>query len=112
MAKRTERTRWVSYLRVSTVGQAEKELSPTAQRRLAEELAARHNAVIDHHYGEPGASGTDPHRAVFIYPGGLTPYDFCKVPVEVQAGKKPRYRLAIEPAEAEILRTMYRLYLA
>jgi hypothetical protein len=60
MAKaRAERTRWVSYLRVSTVEQAEKELSLTAQRRSAEEFAARHEAVIDHHYVEPGASGTD-----------------------------------------------------
>jgi DNA invertase Pin-like site-specific DNA recombinase len=203
MAKRAERTRWVSYLRVSTVEQAEKELSLTAQRHSAEEFAARHDAVIDHHYVEPGASGTDTHRAVFnellgdalrpgstiavivvhhtsrftrdatharvvkkelrragvrvlsvtqelaedpmgtlmegffecidqyesevnglrtaaamreavrqgFYPGGLTPYGFCKVPVEVRVGKKPRYKLAIELGEAEILRTMYRLYI-
>jgi len=45
-----------------------------------------------------------------FYPGGLTPYGFCKVPVEVLAGRKPRYKLAVEPREAEILRTMYRLY--
>jgi hypothetical protein len=44
---------------------AEKELSLTAQRRSAEEFAARHGAVINHHYVEPGASGTDTHRAVF-----------------------------------------------
>jgi DNA invertase Pin-like site-specific DNA recombinase len=203
MAKRIERTRWVSYLRVSTVEQAEKELSLTAQRHSAEEFAARHDAVIDHHYVEPGASGTDTHRIVFnellgdalrpgstiavivvhhtsrftrdatharvvkkelrrasvrvlsvtqelaedpmgtlmegffecidqyesevnglrtaaamreavrqgFYPGGLTPYGFCKVPVEVRTGRKPRYNLAIEPAEAEILRTLYRLYI-
>jgi len=30
MAKRAERTRWVSYLGVSTVEQAEKEMSQTA----------------------------------------------------------------------------------
>jgi len=60
-----KRTRWVSHLRVSTVEQAEKELSLTAQRRSAEEFAPRHDAVIDHHYVEPGASGTDTHRAVF-----------------------------------------------
>lgn len=65
MAKRTERTRWVSYLRVSTVEQAEKELSLTAQRHSAEEFAERHDAVIDRHYLEPGASGTDTHRLVF-----------------------------------------------
>lgn len=202
MAKtRAERTRWVSYLRVSTVEQAEKELSLTAQRHSAEEFAARHDAVIDHHYVEPGASGTDTHRIVFnellgdalrpgstiavivvhhtsrftrdatharvvkkelrragvrvlsvtqeltedpmgslmegffecidqyesevnglrtaaamreavrqgFYPGGLTPYGYCKVPVEAQAGKTPRYKLAIEPSEAEVLRTMYQL---
>jgi len=63
--KRAERTCWVSYLRVSTVEQAEKELSLTAQRRSAEEFAARHGAFIDHHYVEPGASGTDTHRTVF-----------------------------------------------
>jgi len=203
MAKRADRTRWVSYLRVSTVEQAEKELSLTAQRRSAEEFAARHGAVIDHHYVESGASGTDTHRAVFnellgdalrpgsaiavivvhhtsrftrdatharvvkkelrragvrvlsvtqelaedpmgtlmegffecidqyesevnglrtaaamreavrqgFYPGGLTPYGYCKVPVEVHAGKKPRYHLAVQPDEAAILRTMYRLYI-
>lgn len=204
MAKtRAERTRWVSYLRVSTVEQAEKELSLTAQRHSAEEFAARHDGVIDHHYVEAGASGTDTHRAVFnellgdalapdsmiativvhhtsrftrdatharvvkkqlrrvgvrvlsvtqeltedpmgtlmegffecidqyeselnglrtsaamreaikqgFYPGGLTPYGFCKVPVEVRVGKKPRYKLEIEPREAEILCTMYRLYI-
>lgn len=66
MAKnRTERTRWVSYLRVSTVEQAEKERWLTAQRRSADEFAERHNAVIDHHYVEAGASGTDTRRTVF-----------------------------------------------
>lgn len=183
--------------------QAEKELSLTAQRHSAEEFAARHDAVIDHHYLEPGASGTDTHRAVFnellgdalrpgstiavivvhhtsrftrdatharvvkrelrraavrvlavtqeipedpmgtlmegffecidqyeselnglrtaaamreairqgFYPGGLTPYGFCKVPAEAHAGKKPRYHLAVQPDEAAILRTMYRRYI-
>lgn len=66
MAKtRAEHTRWVSYLRVSTVDQAEKELSLTAQRHSAEEFAARHDAVIDHDYVEAGASGADAHRPVF-----------------------------------------------
>lgn len=46
-----------------------------------------------------------------FYPGGRTLYGFCKVPVEVRVGKKPRYKLAIEPREAEVLRTMYRLYI-
>ena len=65
MAKRADRTRWVSYLGVSTVEQAEKEMSQTAQRRAEEEFAARHDAVIDRHYVEPGASGTDMHRIVW-----------------------------------------------
>jgi DNA invertase Pin-like site-specific DNA recombinase len=202
MAKRPERTRWVSYLRVSTVEQAEKELSLTAQRRATDEFTARHGATIDHHYVEAGASGTDTHRPVFnellgdalrpdspiativvhhtsrftrdatharvvkkelrragvrvlsvtqeladdpmgalmegffecidqyesevnglrtaaamreavrqgFYPGGLTPYGYCKVPVEVHAGMKPRYRLAVQPDEAAILGEMVRLY--
>jgi site-specific DNA recombinase len=204
MAKmRAERTCWVSYFRVSTVDQAEKELSLTAQRRSADEFAVRHDAVIDHHYLELGASGTDTYRAVFnellgaalapgsmiativvhhtsrftrdatharivkkelrragvrvlsvtqeitedpmgmlmegffecidqyesevnglrtaaamreavrqgFYPGGRRPYGYCKVAVEVRAGRKPRYKLAVLPSEAEILRTMYRLYI-
>ncbi|MCL2726081.1 MAG: recombinase family protein [Polyangiaceae bacterium] len=203
MAKRAERARWVSYLRVSTVEQAEKELSLTAQRRSAEEFAARHGAVIDHHYVEPGASGTDAHRAVFnellgdalrpgstiativvhhtsrftrdatharvvkkelrragvrvlstsqelsedptgtlmegffecidqyesevngirtsaamreavrqgFYPGGRMPYGDCKVPVEVRAGAKPRFKLEILPSERAVLCEMYRLYI-
>lgn len=203
MARRDERTRWVSYLRVSTVEQAEKELSLTAQRRSTEEFSARHGAVVDHHYVELGASGTDTHRTVFngllgdalrpgstistivvhhtsrftrdatharivkkelrragvrvlsvtqeltegpmgmlmegffecidqyeselnglrtsaamreavrqgFYPGGRAPYGYCKVAVEVRAGRNPRYKLAVLPSEAEILRTMYRLYI-
>ena len=46
-----------------------------------------------------------------FYPGGLRPYGYCKVPVEAHAGNKPRYRLAGQPDEAAILRTMYRLYI-
>src|SRR5690606_34535043 len=46
-----------------------------------------------------------------FYPGGRTPYGFCKVPVEMHPGRNPRYKLAIQPGEAEILRTMYRLYI-
>jgi hypothetical protein len=62
---RAERARWVSYLRVSTVEQAEKELSLTAQRHYAEEFAARHDTVIDHHYVEPGAScGSTPSTCI------------------------------------------------
>jgi len=66
-------------LRVSTAEQAEKELTLTAQRRSAEEFAARHDAAIDQHDIVPGASGTDTHRTVFnelldaaLRPGGTT----------------------------------------
>ena len=41
------RNRWVSYLRVSTAEQAERELSLTAQRRAVVEFATRHDATID-----------------------------------------------------------------
>jgi DNA invertase Pin-like site-specific DNA recombinase len=58
------RSRWVSYLRVSTAEQAERELSLTAQRRAVSEVASRYGANIDQEYAEPGASGTDPHRPV------------------------------------------------
>jgi DNA invertase Pin-like site-specific DNA recombinase len=64
MTKHAERARWVSYLRVSTVEQAEKELSLIAQRHAATDFAGRHGAVIDHEYVEAGASGTDSHRPV------------------------------------------------
>jgi hypothetical protein len=47
------------------VEQAEKGRSLTAQRHSAKVFAARHDAVIDHHYIEPGAPGTDSHRIVF-----------------------------------------------
>ena len=64
MTKHAERARWVSYLRVSTVEQAEKELSLIAQRHAATDFAGRHGAVIDHECVEAGASGTDSHRPV------------------------------------------------
>ncbi|MBN2196786.1 MAG: recombinase family protein [Polyangiaceae bacterium] len=64
MTRKPERTHWVSYLRVSTAEQAERELSLTAQRRAVGDFAGRHGAVIDREYVEPGASGTDRHRPV------------------------------------------------
>ena len=49
---------------MSTAEQAERALSITAQRHAVSEFAARHGAVIDHEYVEPGASGTDPDRPI------------------------------------------------
>ncbi len=61
MEKRTECTRWISYLRVSTVERAEKELSLTAQRRSVEDFAARHGAIIAPSRCRARPSGTDTH---------------------------------------------------
>jgi len=65
MRTRAERSAWVSYLRVSTVEQADRELSLPAQRRAVEEFAARHGATIAREYVEAGCSGANPHRPVF-----------------------------------------------
>lgn len=46
MARGAERTCGVSYLRVSTVEQAEKELSLTAQRRAITDFATRHCSAV------------------------------------------------------------------
>lgn len=64
MPARTDRSAWVSYLRVSTAEQAVRELSLPAQRHAVNAYAARRGANIAHEYVEPGASGTDPHRPV------------------------------------------------
>jgi len=63
MSTGSERTPWVSYLRVSTGEQADRELSLPAQRHAVAAYAAQHGAAIDHEYLEAGASGVDPHRA-------------------------------------------------
>ena len=60
-----ERIAWVSYLRVSTPDQADRELSLPAQRRAVEEFATRHHAHITREYVEAGCSGANPHRPVF-----------------------------------------------
>jgi len=59
------RNAWVSYLRVSTPEQAERELSLPAQRDAVESFARRRNACIAREYVEPGASGKSPHRPTF-----------------------------------------------
>jgi site-specific DNA recombinase len=59
------RREWVSYLRVSTVEQAERDLSLPGQRRAVEEYAARHHVVIAREYLEAGYSGTSSHRKAF-----------------------------------------------
>lgn len=56
------RTAWVSYTRVSTTEQAERDLSLPAQRHAIAEYAARHGAQITREYVEAGSSGSDPHR--------------------------------------------------
>lgn len=65
MTKRRSRTAWVSYLRVSTPGQADRELSLPAQRSAIEQYARQRGATIIREYVEPGASGTNPHRPEF-----------------------------------------------
>lgn len=56
------RARWVSYLRVSTHEQAERDLSIPAQRAAIAEFAARHGASIAREYIDAGRSGRDVHR--------------------------------------------------
>ena len=53
---------WVSYLRVSTQDQADRELSIPAQRAAVVDFAARHGAVIVREYVDAGWSGRDAHR--------------------------------------------------
>ncbi len=55
----------VSYLRVSTPEQAEKELSLPAQRHLVEEQSRRLGQGITHEYLEAGRTGTNSNRPVF-----------------------------------------------
>jgi site-specific DNA recombinase len=62
MPTRPERTAWISYLRVSTPEQAERELSLPAQRRAIAEYATRNGAAIAREYVEAGCSGMSPHR--------------------------------------------------
>lgn len=62
---RKARTAWVSYLRVSTPGQAERDLSLPAQRSAVEQYARQRGATIDREYLEPGVSGTNPQRSEF-----------------------------------------------
>lgn len=198
-----ERSRWVSYLRVSTTDQADRELSLTAQRRAVSEFAARQGVAIAEEYLEPGASGTDPNRRVLnrllgdalqpgstirtivvhhtsrftrdatharivksklrragvrvlsvsqelsddpmgklmeglfecidqyeselnglrtsaamreavrqgFFPGSRIPYGYRTVAVEARPGVI-RHRLEVEPREAEVVRLLYRLYVA
>ncbi len=68
MPRRTDdsrRTAWVSYLRVSTPEQAERELSLPAQRHAVHEYASRHGANVAREYVEAGSSGLNPRRPVF-----------------------------------------------
>ena len=67
MPRRADQRRgaWVSYLRVSTPEQAERELSLQAQCHAVQEHAMRHGAVVAREYVEAGSSGLNPHRPVF-----------------------------------------------
>ncbi len=65
MPKRSDRHAWVSYLRVSTPAQAERELSIPAQRRAVQEHAERHGATIVREYVESGCSAVNPRRPAF-----------------------------------------------
>lgn len=65
MSKRQERTKWVSYLRVSSPEQAERELSLPAQRHALNAYAERSGHAIDKEYVEAGCSGTNMNRKAF-----------------------------------------------
>ncbi|MCP4599141.1 MAG: recombinase family protein [Proteobacteria bacterium] len=62
----SRRNAWVSYLRVSTPEQAEKDLSLPAQRESLEAYAKRHGKIIAREYIEPGRSGKDANRKEFL----------------------------------------------
>lgn len=65
MSRIEKRSEWISYLRVSTAEQAERDLSLPAQRRAIEEYAARHGASIAREYLEAGCSGMNMNRKAF-----------------------------------------------
>ncbi len=62
MGRLKERSKWVSYLRVSTPEQAERELSLPAQRHALNAYAERAGHPIDREYVEAGCSGTNMNR--------------------------------------------------
>ncbi|HEY0252656.1 MAG TPA: recombinase family protein, partial [Kofleriaceae bacterium] len=59
------RREWISYLRVSTAEQAERDLSLPAQRRAVEDYATRHGATVAREYLEAGCSGVSTNRKAF-----------------------------------------------
>src|SRR5215467_317487 len=65
MPRDSARSEWISYLRVSTPEQAERDLSLPAQRHAVEEYAARHGVKIAREYVEAGCSGTNSNRKAF-----------------------------------------------
>ncbi len=65
MPRECARLTWVSYLRVSTVEQAERNLSIPAQRAAVDEYARAHGALIAREYIDAGASGRSAHRPEF-----------------------------------------------
>ena len=67
MGRRTSipRDAWVSYLRVSTAEQADRELSIPAQRQAVGDYARRMGHVLAHEYIENGRSATNSNRPIF-----------------------------------------------
>lgn len=63
--RRSPRTAWVSYLRVSTPTQAERALSVPGQRHAIEMYAAQHGQPIAREYVEAGCSGRSLNRKAF-----------------------------------------------
>jgi hypothetical protein len=68
MRRTAERTAWVSYLRVSTPDQADRELSLPAQKRAVEDFSARHDAQIAHEYTPPVRRATPPRCIARLVP--------------------------------------------
>ncbi|GAC1520777.1 MAG: site-specific DNA recombinase SpoIVCA [Polyangiales bacterium] len=65
MRSADRRSAWVSYLRVSTPEQAERDLSLPAQRRAIAVYASARGATIAREFVEEGHSGSDPRRPAF-----------------------------------------------
>lgn len=65
MRSADRRSAWVSYLRVSTPEQAERDLSLPAQRHAVAQYANDHGASIAREFVEEGHSGKEPHRPAF-----------------------------------------------
>ncbi len=65
MKKNEQPKFWVSYLRVSTLEQADREISLANQRRAIEAYAARHGRTILREYVDAGRSGASENRPAY-----------------------------------------------